>query len=193
MQKSLLTAPLIAVCFLMASHALTAQEVVHALTGTVNNIDSTAKVITVTTDDGSVGTFDESAAPHAWGKLDKSLRIDAVAAGEFNQTGARVVVYYFGWGEPRTAVGFRTIAPGTVTRTDGIVVKLEKGEHLLTVKEQSGKVDSFKITPDAVAETGVGAVDGFKFDPARGQRVRVTSTLTNGSEVAVFINAAFIN
>ena len=43
--------------FSIAAFAANAQEVVHALAGTVTSINSTDKTITIKTDDGSDGVF----------------------------------------------------------------------------------------------------------------------------------------
>jgi hypothetical protein len=193
MLNSRLRVTLLAACVLLASHVLIAQDVVHAVTGTVNNIDATAKTITVTTDDGSSGNFDQMVNLHKSAGLEKALRNGAVAADGFNQNGAHVIVYYLGWGNPRTAIAFQTLGAGPFTMTDGAVVKFEKSSHLLSIKEPSGAVDSFKMAPETVAETGIGAVEGLKFDLAKGQRVRVTSSQMAGSDTAVFIYAAFAN
>jgi hypothetical protein len=193
MLKWLLRIPLLVACFLLVSHALTAQEVVHALTGTVNSIDSAAKTITITTDDGAISTFDQMTGSHKSAGLEKALRNGAVAADAFNQKGAQVIVFYSGWIEPRTAIAFQTLGPGPFTTTNGTVEKFDKGNHLLSIKEPSGAIDSIRVAAETVAETGTGAVDGSRFDPVKGQRVRVTSTQVNGADKALFINAAFAN
>ena len=191
--KSILRMPLLAGCLLLASHALLAQEVVHALTGTVDTIDPANKTFTITADDGSGSTFDQLTSAHKSAWLEKALRNGAVAAAGFNQTGTHVIVYFLGWGEPRTAIAFQTLGAGPLTKSTGTVVKFYKGDHTLSIKELSGTIDSFKVASDTVAETGTGAVEGLKFDPSKGQRVRVTATQINGSEKALFINASFAN
>jgi hypothetical protein len=193
MLKSILRTTLFAGCCLLGSHALQAQEVVHALTGTVNTIDAAAKTFSITADDGSGGVFDQAASSHKSQWLEKAIRNGAVAAGGFNQTGAHVIVYYLGWGSPRTAVAFQALGAGPFTTTIGTVVKFDKGDRTLSIKEASGTVDSFKIFPDSVAETGIGAIEGLKFDPTKSERVRVTATPVNGTEKALFIYAAFAN
>jgi hypothetical protein len=170
-----------------------AQEVVHALTGTVKNIDATAKTITIDTDDGSEGDFGQVAGSHKTAALEKALRNGAIAAGMFTQNGAHVIVYYQGWGNARTAIAFQPLVAGPITISDGTVVKFEKSSQVLTIKEPSGTAGSFKVASDTVAETGIGAVEGLKFDPAKGQHVRITSTQSNGVEKALFIFAAFAN
>lgn len=193
MSKWLFRIPVLLAYSLLAAQILTAQEVVHALTGTVNSIDSASKTFSVTTDDGSVSVFDQMTGSHKSSEVEKALRNGAVAAGAFNQSGAHVILYYTGWGDPRTAVAFLPIGAGPFTVASGTVVKFDKGDHTLTIKEPSGTVGTFKLAQDTVAETGTGAMESFKFDLAKGQQVRVTSTQVNGIEKPVFIYAAFAN
>jgi hypothetical protein len=176
-------------CFSLAARAATAQEIVHALTGTVSAIDAGAKTITVATDDGSDGTFHDLTDSRAAMKFDKSVRADATAAGDFKQQGARVIVYYFGGGV-RTVVALKSLGPGPFTTTSGTVVKFDKKEHSLTVKDQSGAIQSFNITPATIAETDSGVTAGLKFDPRKDERVIVSATQANGAATAVFINGA---
>jgi len=176
-------------CFSLAAVCATAQEVVHALTGTVNNINLTARTITVITDDGSDGTFKDLTNPKAAIEFDKDIRTDATAADEFQKTGVHVIVYYYGFGTVRTVVALRSLGSGPFTKSNGSVVKFEKGEHSVSIKDQSGAIESFKITRGTVAETGIGAVDGLKFEPGKGEQLTVISTGVNGSATALFINS----
>ena len=84
----------------LACLSATAQEVVHALVGTVNGVDAKAKTITILTDDGSSGTFKDMTDDHAAIEFDKDIRSESTAADEFNKkSGARVIVYYYGYGD----------------------------------------------------------------------------------------------
>jgi hypothetical protein len=189
MLKTLFRFSMLVGFFSLATRAAIAQEIVHALTGTVGSIDTGAKTITVVTDDGSDGTFHILTDPHASMKFEKSMRNDATAAGEFKQKGAHVVVYYFGAGG-RTAVALKPLGPGPFKTTSGTVVKFEKKEHSLTITDQTGATQSFDVTPSTIAETDAGATEGLKFDPRKGEKVIVSSTQANGASTAVFINGA---
>jgi hypothetical protein len=176
-------------CFSLASVAATAQEVVHALSGTVNNINLNTKTVTIITDDGSGGTFKDLTKTSQPVEFDKVLRADATAADQFKQKGTRVIVFYFGGGDPRTAVALRNLGAGPFTNSTGTVMKFEGHDHLISIKAESGTIETFKIAPETVAETGIGAVEGFKFEPGKGDRVQVISAQTNGSATALFINS----
>jgi hypothetical protein len=44
-------------------------------------------------------------------EFDKDLRAQATSADRFNTTGTHVIVYYFGEGDPRTAVALQGLPP----------------------------------------------------------------------------------
>jgi hypothetical protein len=175
-------------CLLLASVVATAQEVVHAVTGTVNNINLTAKTITVVTDDGSGSTFKAMTNSKTPVEFDKTLRADATAADAFKKNETRVIVYYFGEGDERTAVALRDLGTGPFKKSSGTVIKFERGEHSLSIKDQTGGIESFKVTRSTVADTGSGAVEGLKFEPGKGDQVQVISTGENGSATALFVD-----
>jgi hypothetical protein len=190
MSRALLRIVLLAGCFSLVSLAATAQEVVHALTGIVNNINSAAKTIAVITDDGSDGIFQDMTGSRTSIEFDKNIRTEATAADEFKKKGARVIVFYYGAGDVRTVVAIKSLGEGPFTKDSGTVVKFDKREHSLTIKDSSGAIESFKITSSTVADTDAGAAEGLKFDPHKGESVRVIATQTDGSLTALFINGA---
>jgi aspartate/methionine/tyrosine aminotransferase len=182
------------VCCLVGLFSLTtfvanAQEVVHALAGIVSAIDPTQQTISISTDDGSEGLFKDLTKYNASLDFDKTIRADSIAADAFTKKGAHVIVYYFGDGDVRTAVALRDLGGGPLQKISGSVYKFNKHEHLLTIKDIAGTSESFHIDPKTVAETAVGAVEGERFDPAKGDHVRITATLTDGIQDALFIRA----
>jgi len=174
-------------CFFVATYAAAAQEVVHALCGTVLSINSTAKTITVSTDDGSEGVFRALTDSKVPLDFDKKIRAEATSADAFTKNGDRVIVYYFGDGELRTAVALQDLGNGPFEKSSGTIVKLNRHAHLLTVKNNSGVEETFQLSQKTVAETALGAVEGSEFAPEDGDQVRVTATPANGSATALFI------
>src|ERR1035441_3248353 len=69
------------------SLAAVAQEVVHALAGTVSSIDAAAKKIGVKTDDGSESLFNGLIDSKTPIEFDPNIRRDATAASEFKSSG----------------------------------------------------------------------------------------------------------
>jgi hypothetical protein len=176
-------------CFGLASAAATAQEVVHALTGTVKNINLAAKTIMIATDDGSVGTFKDLTNPEIRIDFDKRIRAGATEVDSFNTKGAYVIVFYFGEGNMRTAVAVRSLGSGPFVKSNGMVTKFDGRAHLLSIQEGSGKVESFRTDADTVADTGLGIVEGFKFQPQKDEQVQVVATVVNGAATALFVSA----
>lgn len=191
MKRGLLRFSIFVGCFLLVTFAATAQEVVHALVGTASSIDPAAKTITVKTDDGSESIFKDLINSNTRIEFDKNVRKDAITADEFRKSGAHVIVYYFGMGNMRTVVALRNLGPGPFTKSIGTVVRFEGREHSFSIKEGSGKVESFKITSDTVAETDTGAIEGLKLRPQDGDLVRVIAMAANGGATALLINRSY--
>jgi hypothetical protein len=190
MLKGFVKTCLLAGSFSLTTFAATAQEVVHALAGTVTSIDPPAKTIQINTDDGSEGRFKDLTNSHVSLDFDKSIRADAIVADAFRKQGMHVIVYYFGDSEMRTAVALQGLGTGPFERSSGTIVKFNRHEHLLTIKNSAGVQESFHIARKTCAETAVGAVAGYKFDPEKGDQVRVIAAPRNGSETALFIRVS---
>jgi hypothetical protein len=183
--KKLFTVCLAAAVLAVPTSFASAQEMIHALAGTVDNVDQKDGTIAINTDDGSRGTFKAAAKLPA--ALDKSLRADVIPAAEFTSKSEHVIVYYIGDSEVRTAVAVKDLGHAALEKDTGTVVRFDKHAHLLTIKNDKGTELSFHIAPNTVTETSTGAVEGFKFDLDKGQSVRITATGANGDETALFI------
>jgi hypothetical protein len=188
MLRLVLRTSVLAGCFSLVSLAAAAQEVVHALSGTIASIDASAKTITVNTDDGSQSLFKDMSNSTTAIEFDPNIRKDATAADEFRKSGVRVIVYYFGTGDMRTVVALRSLGAGPFTITSGTVVKFDKVDHTFSIKDSSGMIETFNISPDMVAETSTGASEKSGFHPSKGDSVRITSTIVNGTATALFVN-----
>jgi hypothetical protein len=168
----------------------TAQEVVHALTGTVSAINPAAKTIKVDTGDGSEGVFQVIAKPKSSLEFSKDIRTESTPADQFAKTGAHVIVFYYGNSYvERKAIALLDLGAGPFTTTNGTVVKFEKHQHHLTIKDGSGAAQTFEIGPKTVVGTSFGPIDGNKFDPEKGEQLQVTAAPTGGTNMAVFIHA----
>jgi hypothetical protein len=193
MSRGILRTCFLTGCFLLASFAATAQDVIHALIGTISSVDSSAKTIAVKIDDSSEINLKDMVNPRRKILFDKSIRTDAAAAGDFKKTGERVIVYYFGFGDLRSIVALRSLGPGPFTKSAGTVVSFNKKERSLSITDQSGKLQLFGITSDSVADTEIGAVGGSDFRPGKGDPVQVTSAVVNGNRTALFIGTVPVN
>lgn len=187
MLKALVSACVIAGFCASVSVPGGAQEVIHALTGTVSSINPAEKTITVFEDNGSRGVFEDMTNPKTRVAFDKRIAAETTAASSFNKNGAYVIVFYYGGTDNPTAVAFKSLGTGPFTSTVGTISRFENHEHAISVVDKSGAVQTFKITPDTVAEGVSGAVEGLKLSAERGDRVRVVSTMVDGTPTALFV------
>ena len=160
------------------------------MSGTLSSIDAKAKTITITTDDGSEGLFKDltrSATPF---DFDRNLRENTTAADASMKKGTHVTIFYFGDGDVRNAVALQNLGSTPVEKVRGTIYKMEKRDHLLEIKDASGNIKSFHIGAKTVADTAMGAVDGLKYDPDKGDQVQVISIPGNGGSTALYIGAA---
>jgi hypothetical protein len=169
--------------------AATAQEVVHAVSGTISSIDSPAQTIEINADDGSVQTFKDSTKSHVPLDIDKKLLARLAPADKAGTKGTHVIVFYYGNYAVPTAVGLESLGPGPFETMSGSVTKFEKHQRVLTINSSSGADKEVQIIPTTVAETAVGVVEGYRFDPEKGEQVRVTASSRNGKETALYIYA----
>ncbi len=177
-------------CFLLYSPPSLCQEVIHAVSGTLSSVDAKAKTITIATDDGSEGLFKDLTKSTSSLDLDKNLRANTTAADASMKKGTRVIIFYFGDSAVRNAVALQNLGSAPEQKVRGTIYKMERHEHLLEIKDASGNIKSFHIGPKTVSDTALGAVEGFKYDPDKGDQVQVISTPTNAGSTALYIGAA---
>jgi hypothetical protein len=178
-------------CFFLTTSAATAQEVVHALCGTIRSINSTDKTITISTGTGN-GTpklFNEVTKSNVALDFDKRIRAEATTADTFTKSGVRVIVYYFWDGNLQTAVAFQDLGPGPFEESNGTVVRFDKHTRVLTLKKKSGSEESFHLSQKTVAETPYGAVEALELDAKDGDQMQVTASSVDGNDTALFIRA----
>ena len=181
-----LQAGIVAASLVFAGSAA-AQEIVHALSGTVSKADAQVGTLQIKTNDGSDGTFTFSQKASDV-SFDRDVRAETTPVASFNKPiGDEVVVFYYGNGITRTAVAVKDLGPGPFQTVEGTVTKFDRHQHTLSVKPATGKAETFHLDPKAVADTPNGAVPGDKFEPAKGDNVRVIATSAGGTETAMFV------
>jgi hypothetical protein len=189
---------LFAVCLIAGGLCLPAaeagaQEVVHVLAATVRFVNQQNGMIIVSTDDGTAGMF-KGADVKVQTNLDKSLVAKITLADKFmaageSSKGDHLIVFYFGGEDDnvRSVFAVTDLGKGPFDKTTGTVTKFDRHAHLLTVKDSTGTEVDFRIGANTVADTTTGAVEGYKFDPSKGEKVRITATSGNGGEDALLI------
>jgi hypothetical protein len=79
----------------------TAQQVVHALTGTVSSIDDLSKTLIVFQDNGQEGQFKDMTSAKTRVVIDKKIALDSTSGEANKKKGAYVIVFYYGDNEDR--------------------------------------------------------------------------------------------
>ncbi len=177
----------LAVCLGLLSVPMAAQEVIHALTGTVTAIDNNTKTMTVFQDSGYSAKFKEMTKAKTPIEFDKKIAVETTAADAFEKTGAYAIVFYYGDGPEQTVVALKNLGPGPFTATVGTVKKFEGRAHSILVEDKEGRVQTIKINAATIAETDFGVVEGMKFQVREGDQIRVVSTALSGAPTALFI------
>ena len=110
----------------LSAIAANAQQVVHALAGTVTNINPTNKTIIINTDDGSEGLFKETTMSNVSLDFAKDLRADSIPADSFTKKGTHVIVYYFGDSDERTAIALQDLGGGPLKKISGLGYQVQQ-------------------------------------------------------------------
>jgi hypothetical protein len=186
MKSFVLISALVIFLFVIAPSAK-AQEMVHALTGSVSAIDPSNNTITVFQDSGSASTFKVMTSAKTRIAFDKDVAKTSTSAKQFEKKGSYVILFYYGLDPNRTAVALKDLGTGPFAATVGKVTDWDGHSHTLVVTGQNGSQHSFKLDSGTVAETYAGAVDETDLHVDKGNKVRVVSTQKNGDQTALFV------
>jgi hypothetical protein len=164
-----------------------AQEIIHALTGTVSTVDAASNTLTVLQDSSSESVFHALTKAKTPMAFDKRIAAESTAAPAFDKQGAYAIIFYFGIDDDRTAVAVKSLGAGPFSSISGVVTKFDGHAHSITVQDASGAAQTFRIDTDTVAETTLGAIVGLKLDAHKGDQVRIVSSQVNGAATALFV------
>ncbi len=157
-----------------------ADDVVTAVHGTVEKVDSATETITVKTADGAKHTL--------VGVKDTSIHgADASAdAGKDSwhgiAKGSEVVAHYTKRGSTEVAVEVDRVGKGGFTATKGTVEAIDRGGKTIVVKTADGTKETFRLTDHAAKYAGTDIGKGTE----KGAEVVVYSTKASGKKVAHF-------
>jgi hypothetical protein len=163
-----------------------AQEVIHAVTGTVKSIDPASQSITVLQDNGNTEVFQEHTSKRAVA-FDKRVAAGSTAADQFKTQGQYVIVFFYGNDDNRTVVALKPLGTGPFTAASGTLKNLNK--HEVTLEDEKGALQTFRIGPDTVGEGMFGVVEGAKLSADKGMHVRVVGATVDGAPTALFVRA----
>jgi len=164
-----------------ATMSLCAQDVVHAVSGTVSKVDSAAKTVAVKSEDGTEHTFHYVKGVTVHGAHDTAKGATDAVAGL--KEGSKVAVHYTEIGGKDTAREFDNIGDDGLKATEGTVSKVDKGTKTIAVKTADGTEQTFHMTDAAVKDTGK--------DAEKAGKVTVYYTEKAGSKTIHFIKRTF--
>ena len=75
----------------------------------------------------------------------------------------------------------------TAALASTLMAQVPTGTISGSVQDESGALQTFKITPDTVAEADLGVIDGAKFQTQSGTKVRIVSSVVDGAPAALFV------
>jgi hypothetical protein len=164
----------------LVSVAYAADDVVSAVHGSVDKVDSAGKTIVVKTADGTKHTlhFAETTTVHG---ADASAKA-AEDSWHGIEKGSDVVAHYTKNGADDTAVEVDRIGKGGLKVTKGTITSIDRGGKVIVVKTGEGTEETFKLSDRAVKDAGKGIAEGTE----KGTKVVVYSTEDAGKKIAHF-------
>lgn len=163
--------------------AASGQMIVHAVSGEVKAV--TPGNISVAPDSsGSESQFTIAGSGNVQLNFGSDLKASSVMPSKFDKIGDYALVYYYGYGDQRTAVAVKDLGTGPFTKTQGTVESFDKHTRTLTLKDESGKDVSLVLDEHMVVDTDQGVDTGRKFSPHKGDHVRVTYAAGTPATVA---------
>lgn len=189
MMRKCLSLMLVAGAVTFAGCTAHGQMTVHAVSGKVTAVHPDMKTMDVDVEDGTRGHFKVASETSVPLSFDNDLRASAVDASTYHQVGHYVVVYYYGFGDDRTAVAVQDLGEGPFDKVEGTVKAFDRHKHVLAVQTAKDGVVNFKLSDKAVVDIGMGLESARKYSAGKGYTVRVTSTEANGEKTAVFVRS----
>jgi hypothetical protein len=173
---------------LCAAAVSAAAGVGHAIVGSIDKVDTTAKTIAVKTVDGTVEVLEFTEKTAVTGAKDVAKVADLAGKGAYH-----FVVRYTDDGLRKTATALEYVGDGAWKAARGTVVDLDHAGRTVVMKTADGAEWTFQATAHAVVETGrgiekLGAETGEGL--AKGTAVTVHYTEEGGRKVAHFFRKA---
>ena len=179
------TLALVSSMIFSTSLTLAAQDVVHAVDGTVKKVDAGTKTVVVATKDGTEHTFHYASDVTVHGAKDTEK--GAVDAAHGVTEGSKVAVHYTVDGGKETAHEIDKIGDDGLKTTDGTVDHIDRGTKIIAVKTADGTEQTFRMTDRAAKDTGKDVAAGTD----KGAKVTVYYTEKAGVKTAHFVKSIF--
>jgi hypothetical protein len=179
------TLAMVSALALATSLSLAAQDVVHAVDGTVKKVDAGTKTLVVDAKDGTEHTFHYASDVTVDGAKDtKKGTVDAAHGVE---EGSKVAVHYTVDGGKETAHEIDKIGDDGLKATDGTVSHIDRGAKTIAVKTADGSEQTFRMTDRAAKDTGKDIAEGTD----KSAKVTVYYTEKAGVKTAHFVKSIF--
>jgi hypothetical protein len=179
------TLALVSAFVFSTSLSLAAQDVVHAVDGTVKKVDAGTKTVVVDAKDGTEHTFHYASDVTIHGAND--TKKGAVDSAHGVEEGSKVAVHYTVAGGKETAHEIDKIGDDGLKTTDGTVSHIDRGAKTIAVKTADGTEDTFHLTDRAAKDTGKDVSEGAD----KSAKVTVYYTEKAGVKTAHFIKTVF--
>jgi Cu/Ag efflux protein CusF len=176
---------LISAFALTTSLTLAAQDVVHAVEGTVKKVDAGTKTVIVKSEDGTEHTFHYAKNVTVDGAKDTDAGAKDAMSGL--KEGSKVAVHYTVIGGKDTAHEIDNIGDDGLKTTEGTVSHVDRGAKTIAVKTADGTVETFHFTDRAAKDTGKDVAEGAD----KSAKVTVYYTEKAGTKTAHFVKQIF--
>jgi hypothetical protein len=168
-----------------------AQDVVHMVSGVVTKVDKDAKTIGVRTADGTEHVFKYSDKTLVRGYHESSSAAKAGVMDTYfkGKEGSEVVVGYSKKGGDDVAAKVEDFGKDSQQVAKGVVTKVDKTGHRLTVKTEDGSEKTFDFGKDAAGDSEHGAVRGWDYTATKakeGDKVVLHYTESSGKKIVHF-------
>jgi hypothetical protein len=179
---SIVRRTIVALSFVAIGYA--AQDVVTAVHGTIDKIDSGGRIIVVKTEDGLHHSFRVAGRMAVHG----ADAVSHATADSFHglKEGGEVVVHYARRGTTDTAVEIDKVGDDGLKTSEGAVKEIDRGGKRLVVDTGDGTEETFHLTAHASEDAGKDIGEGA----IKGSKVTVYYTEEAGKKVAHFFKAS---
>lgn len=157
-----------------------AQDVVSAVHGTIEKVDSSTKTIVVKTADGTEHSLHFVAKTTVHGADDSAKGTEDSWHGL--KEGTEVVAHYTARGSEDTAVEIDKVGQDGLKAIDGTIKGIDRGGKTLVVKTGDGTEQTFRMTAHATEDGGSDIAKGTE----KGAKVTIYYTEEGGKKLAHF-------
>jgi hypothetical protein len=183
--KGLINSLTLVAILVFAQTSVLAQELVHAMVGTITGSDPTTGSITLQLADRTSASFDSKPDLSTHIAFDKTLRKESAAVSELPKGTTHVIVYYYGL-SPAIVVAVKDLGQ-KIESVTGTITSIDETDHSITIQPETGQLATCYVSSETTVETPYGAVDGTKYSVQKGEKVSSVCTNEAGKEMAQFI------